>query len=78
MPKVFAKCLKDGRQITGLFELVYDEKHQPAVVVDIVKTGGVNLGRLLTINPLWLRKVQSADYEFVYDGVIDIWKSNRN
>jgi hypothetical protein len=78
MPKLFSKCLKDGRQITGIFELVYDEKRQPAVVVDTVKIGGKNLARTLTINPQWLRKVQKTDYEFVYDGVIDIWKSERN
>jgi len=78
MPKVFSKCLKDGKQISGLFDLVYDEKRQPAVVVDVVKTGSVNLARTMTINPQWLHKVQNLGYEFVYDGVIDIWKSERN
>lgn len=76
--RVLAKCLKEGKQISGIFDLVYDEKRQPAVVVDFVKTGGVNLARTLTINPQWLRRVENSGYEFVYDGVIDIQKSDRN
>jgi len=78
MPKVFSRCLKDGKEITGLFELVFDGHLQPCVVVDSVKKRGKTLARTLSINPQWLRKVQNPGYEYEYDGVIDIWPPNRN
>ena len=78
MPKVFAKCLRNGVQTSALFELVFDERLQPAVVVDAVKKRGKTLARTLTINPQWLRRVQNHGYEYEYDGLIDIQESNRN
>jgi hypothetical protein len=78
MPKVFAKCIKDGKEITGLFELVFDENLQPYVVVDAAKKPGKTLARTLSINPQWLRRVQKSGYEYEYGGVINIWPSNRN
>lgn len=77
-PRVFSKCLKDGKQISGIFSLVYSKPNQPAVLVDSAPIGGKTLGRVLTINPQWLRKVQNPDYEYEYDGLIDIWKAERN
>jgi hypothetical protein len=79
MPKVFSKCLKDGKNVAGLFDLVYDAKGQPSVVVDFSPIGdNKKLARVLTINPQWLRRVQNPDFEYEYDGLIDIWKAERN
>jgi hypothetical protein len=78
MPKIFAKCLKDWKEISGLFELVYDETRQPAVVVDLAKVGDKTIARTLTINPQWIQTVENLPYEFAYSGLIVISKPQEN
>ena len=76
-PRVFSKCLKDGKQISGIFDLIYD-KGQPAVAIGGVLLGEKTVAHVLTINPQWLRKVQNPDYQFEYDGLIVIPSAAKN
>jgi hypothetical protein len=78
MPKVFSKCLKDGKEVNGILALSFDTDGQPLVAIDFAKAGAKTIAHALTINPQWLRKVESLDYEYVYDGVIILPKPQGN
>lgn len=71
-PKVFSECMKDGKRISGIFSLVFDEQKRPSVVYADVLVAGVKYAKTLTINPQWLRKVENPDFQYVYDGLIVI------